>query len=229
MKRSDLKEKSSVFYIGKGIIILSIVVTSSLSFILGFFVGKSMVPSANSQASLVTPPAGVAQNNVGTEPKETSQFQAQQIPTAQHPELQKPPDKPEPLKMNEQRATIENKRTEQTQESKQSKESQQSKENDRAGIAHGSNQSQEPQKSLGKVKYTVQIGAFKNPSEAESLKGKFIRKGYKIFMVTAKEKKHEKLYKVMIGEFNSKREAEILSIKIKKAEGLRTFVTLKTD
>jgi hypothetical protein len=34
---------------------------------------------------------------------------------------------------------------------------------------------------------------------------------------------------VMIGEFFGMKDAELLSVKIKKKEGLRTFVTLKRD
>ncbi|HYA12582.1 MAG TPA: SPOR domain-containing protein [Thermodesulfovibrionales bacterium] len=40
MKKASLKERSSSFVIGKGLIIIAILIPSSLSFMLGYFVGK---------------------------------------------------------------------------------------------------------------------------------------------------------------------------------------------
>ena len=228
MKKSDLKEKSPVFYIGKGVIILSIIVTSSLSFMLGFFVGKNATPPSAGQASVITPLADTIQKNIETEAKETVPQQSQQIPAAHVSEVQRPPEKPEHKKMNETQERPEIKRVQQPQV-KQNREPQQSKENEKAVTTKEAKKSQEPQESSKKVKYTVQIGAFQNTSEADSLKAKFSEKGYKVFIIVAKPKKHEKLYKVLVGEFGNRKEAELLSVKIKKAEGTRAFVTLKTD
>lgn len=169
MKRADSKEKSSVFYIGKWVIILSIILTSSLSFILGFFVGKSYSPSLKSQE---------------TQNRETQQARAVQQTNAN----------PEPKT---------------TQETKETKEVSKTQENSKTR------------------KYTVQAGAFKNAADADSLKTKLEKKGYKTSMISSKTKKHKNIYKVMIGEFNTRNEAELLSIKLKKTEGLRTFVTFK--
>ncbi len=198
MKKYDLKEKSSVFYIGKGIIILCIIVTSSLSFMLGFFVGKNMALPVANQASMITPLSDTVQNNIATDAKEPVPQQPQQIPAAQTSEVQGPQEKPEHQKIKEAPESAETKKA------------------------------QENQNSPKKVKYTVQIGAFKSTAEADSLKTKFSKKGYKAFIFVSKTKKHEKLYKIMVGEFSNKKEAELLSIKIKKAEGLRAFVTIKT-
>src|SRR4030043_76893 len=41
MKQVDLKEKSSTFVIGRSLIIAVILFTSSISFIFGYFIGKS--------------------------------------------------------------------------------------------------------------------------------------------------------------------------------------------
>jgi hypothetical protein len=53
MKRADLKEKSSVFFIGRGFIIIVILIVSSLSFTLGYFVGKINRQSVDSRASFI--------------------------------------------------------------------------------------------------------------------------------------------------------------------------------
>lgn len=43
MKGANVKEKSSVLFISRGLIIIAILTASSLSFLLGFFVGKSTI------------------------------------------------------------------------------------------------------------------------------------------------------------------------------------------
>jgi cell division septation protein DedD len=225
MKKFDLKEKSSVFYIGKGVIILSIIVTSSISFMLGFFVGKSVVSPSAEKASVITPLAGSVQKDIVIESKES--MPQQQMPAEQPSEVQAPPEKPEQQKVKDVQESQEIKKTRQSIGSKQDGEFKQSKE--KPAMNQESRKPQEVEKTSTKVKYTVQIGAFKNDSEADSLKSKFNKKGYKAFTIVAKTKNHVKLYKVMIGEFSRREEAELLSVKIKRAEGLRTFVALKTD
>lgn len=85
-------------------------------------------------------------------------------------------------------------------------------------------------KNPSKADYTVQVGAFKNYSKADDLKTRLIKRGYNAYVTyTESERKKRifKLCKVWIGEFNDKEEAERVSIKIEKAEGLQAFVTLK--
>jgi cell division septation protein DedD len=227
MKKSDLKDKSPVFYIGKGIIILSIIVTSSLSFLLGFFVGKNTAPPAARQVSVITPLSDTAQNNISPNAKEQLPQDPQQIPAALISEVQGPQEKPEEQKIKETPKSAETKKALEPQESKQNKETQKKKENTKALTVQEPNKAQENLNSPKNVKYSVQIGAFKSAAEADSLKTKYKQKGYKTFKFVSKTKKHEKLYKIMVGEFNNKKDAELLSLKIKKVEGLRAFVTIK--
>jgi cell division septation protein DedD len=76
-----------------------------------------------------------------------------------------------------------------------------------------------------KAVFTVQVGAFEDASYAEGLKKELNKKGYKVYITTLELKGNEKLYKVCIGRFSSREKAEVLSTKIKKKEGLQTFVT----
>ncbi len=76
-----------------------------------------------------------------------------------------------------------------------------------------------------KAVFTVQVGAFEDASYAETLKKELNKKGYKVYITTLELKGNEKLHKVSIGRFSSREKAEVLSTKIKKKEGLRTFVT----
>lgn len=93
-----------------------------------------------------------------------------------------------------------------------------------AGVKESS-QKQQPRKII----YTVQVGAFENTSEADALKARLDKKGYKAYVTAPGPQGNGKLYKVRLGEFTSKQEAEVLSKKIKKSMGLQTFVTFKTE
>ncbi|MBI5187764.1 MAG: SPOR domain-containing protein [Nitrospirae bacterium] len=174
MKKTDLKEKSFVFLIGRGVFITAILTTSALSFTLGYFVGKIARPQPQPVENSIT-----ATRQASTEQKDVA-------PTLQPEQTQKTPE------------------TQQTQETQKTRETPKTK------------------------KYTVQVSAFQNASDAERLKKKLDKKGYKTYITTSETKKHEKLYKVRTGEFKSRKEAEILSIKIRKTEGLQAFVTFRT-
>ncbi len=197
MKRTDFKENSSVFFIGKGVVIIAILITSSLSFTLGYFVGKSFQPPVVNQTSVITQQDSAEQKNAEPDKKESD---------AQQPE-----------------------QTQKPQETQQTVKAQQAQETQKTQITKETKQTKETQETTKTRKYTVQAGAFKDASDANALKARLDKKGYKTFVTIVETKRHKNLYKVMIGDFADKKEAEVLSIKIKKAEGLKTFVTFKID
>src|SRR4030042_2217040 len=78
--------------------------------------------------------------------------------------------------------------------------------------------------------YTVQVGAFKDYSNADALKTSLIKRGYNAYVTFAGSESKERIFKlckVLIGEFKDMENAERVSIEIEKAEGLQAFVTLK--
>ncbi|HYQ47566.1 MAG TPA: SPOR domain-containing protein, partial [Thermodesulfovibrionales bacterium] len=77
--------------------------------------------------------------------------------------------------------------------------------------------------------YTVQIGAFKSSAEAKQLKVKFEKKGYKPFISAVKDRNGNKIYKIKTGEFADRKDAEVLALKLKKTEGLHTYVTTTSE
>lgn len=200
MKRTEIKEMSSVFYIGKWTVIIAILITSSLSFTLGYFVGKSFQPPVVNQTTVIPVQESAEQKNIESEKKEALVQQPEQT--------QKPQETQQTVKAQQAQET---KKTQITKETKQTTETKETK------------------KTLKTRKYTVQTGAFKDISDANALKSRLDKKGYKTYIAPTETKTHKKLYKVMVGDFVTRKEAEVLSIKIKKAEGLKTFVTFKTD
>jgi cell division protein FtsN len=186
MKKADLKEKSSAFVIGRGLIIAVILFTSSISFIIGYFVGKS------------TPKEGPAIRSLQENPKDMSALPLDV--TSQQK------DQPQDI------APSEEERTQKTT----------------GEINTEAKNTQQLQQS-SKIMYTVQVGAFKDAPEAESLKVRLDKKGFKASVLPSESKREGRLYKVWVGEFATKKEAEILSLKIKKTVGLQAFVTFKKE
>ncbi len=121
----------------------------------------------------------------------------------------------------------------QHQASQQTNELQKRDLNSQTGKNQGSNAASETKKpdethvSDMTNKYTVQVGAFRNASDADALRSKLDKKGHKTFLIELKTKNNEPLYKITVGAFSTRNEAELLSLKMKQSEGLKTFVTLR--
>lgn len=76
--------------------------------------------------------------------------------------------------------------------------------------------------------YTVQAGAFKNEKEALALKTKLEKKGYNnIYILKERKSKNGVLFKIRVGDFETKKEAEIFAVKLNKTEGFRAFAVKK--
>ena len=246
MKRVDFKKQSSIFYIGKGLIIGSVVITASLGFLLGFLVGRQVHPlpetPSNSTASLpVKEPAQNPEVAPVTEPMQQSSESAHMMSV---PEKNTQPAQEQQGVESRAISPVQSpggsNRDSASSPSEKAQKQAPSQSTVKAGQAQTAKPSQgSPEKKDGKSlqdkeevtkieatrKYTVQVGAFKNAEEADALRNKMSKKGYKAFVTAAKTKKQEILHKVMVGEYKTRREAEVLSVKLKNSEGLRTFVT----
>lgn len=243
MKKTELKEGSSVFLIGKGIIIAALLIISSLSFVLGYFVGKSTTKESPetklSQANLqeknvVVPQRSPDSSGSGESPvinqKDTAEIAEQKTMVNEGKEggtqqigqpqtVQQNAESQQTKKINPPTHTLS--KGGQEGFAQESSKNQGTKE---------ITKTQETLKISQTPKYTVQVGAFKDAHEADVLKAKLDKKGYTAY-ITKTERKglkgHKKIYKVRIGEFETKKEADVLSVKIKKSERLQTFVTLQ--
>jgi len=227
------RDRPSLELLGKGFIIVMVVVFSALSFTLGYFVGKSGIekkPAENlSQAAEMTPlrqkqepeplpgqhivPVGENTPRAGETVNENIQ------PQQKEPSVLVEAKQPVPLKSLQHA-------TEKTQGQPVSQ--QMPKESMQKPAAQDSVVVQDGKKADEPV-YTLQIGAFKSAAEAESIRKKFAKKGFKPYITTSTSNKKEKIYKVKTGEFRDRKNAEILSLKLNKTEQLKTFVTLKNE
>ncbi len=70
--------------------------------------------------------------------------------------------------------------------------------------------------------FTIQVGAFSSKKEAQTLKKRLSRKGYTVFINTSKRGKI--LYRVRVGRFIKRTDAEKVALKLKINEKLKTFI-----
>ncbi|MDQ7787495.1 MAG: SPOR domain-containing protein [Thermodesulfovibrionales bacterium] len=224
MKRAEGREQSSVLFLGKGIIIVSLVLISSVTFVLGYFVGKNTNSHEETTMQIAPAPIPYEQTTAGTEGQE---------PQASPPEYtERTGDRQQPFHSDEVVELIEN-----TEKSGQHSSASRKNITDTSGGTQTQEQKKAVQPPQGKqagsltsenrktLKYTVQVGAFKNESDARILSEKLEKKGYNTQMIVTQEKSREKLFKVMVGAFIIRKDADILALKLKKSEGLKAFVT----
>lgn len=209
MKQNPVKDTQSIYFVGRWFIILSIVITSALSFTLGFFVGKTFRPTVNNQ-EFVTPLYDTGNENSSPEDKDETlpqSLEAQEQKQLQ--ESQQPQDNSQNFQeMQEPAKSLKTEKPENSQ-------------NRKAGV-------KEKKNAVPKArKYTVQVGAFVNASDADKLKTSLDEQGFNAYIVLSQTKDHKKIYKVRVGEFDSRKEADMVSLKLKKSQNLKTFVTLK--
>jgi len=226
MSEEDYPEKPSGFLLGKEFLIVVVIVFSGLSFTLGYFVGK------NSTDTLTMSPLqtaeGIAQQNrqeplpalsvpsteaarAGASLKPVRGTSGETAPVVAIPDKH---DREDAVTVpHEQQTTAVpptvagNAGTEKT-----------------ASETGAGNLADEKTKL-----YTVQIGAFKSAEEAKQLKTTFEKKGYRPFITLVKDSKGHNIHKVKTGEFTDKNEAEVLALKLKKTEGLHTYVTIRSE
>jgi cell division septation protein DedD len=207
MNENNFKEKSSLYILGKEFIIVIVVVFSALSFTLGYFVGKS----GDDNEPIVAPE------------------KAKSIPIPEN--LAGQSIQPDVSDENPQGNIAATKQVQQYKQKEQQNPSiyEVAKAPESVDIPSKTNKSSSGKQKGHEIIYTVQLGAFKNADDAYNFKEKYDNKGYTTYITIAKNNRNEKIYKIRMGRFKERKNAEIFSLKLKKTEGLTTFVTFKTE
>ncbi len=214
MNDVDFKDKSSFRISGKEFIIVVVVVFSSLSFTLGFFVGKK------AGAKRVEPIGQVAESFPAPQDRVPQQVHAAISPNETPTQPSGQPQEDKPIVRQE---SIPPAGTDAPEPQKGVRA--RDKEITQGTAAEKETLPPDRDKVKGEGGYTVQLGALKNRREAEKIKAKYEKKGYKIRISVSRGAKNGKIYKVRTDVFKERKDAEVLSLKLKKIEGLKTFVT----
>lgn len=216
MSASGQEQKVPLHIAGKGPVIILTIIFSCLSFTLGYFVGKKGYVN---RTDAVLPPSETVSAQQNPQP-----WEGQIVGPAETPKTNlHAPDQPLETKPPGQRGAsgiaveVKSAGPEEEAAVKPVKESSPSpvREKNIGPPLKGNNE---------EVLYSVQLGAFKSSAEAERFKGKYSKKGYKIYITAIKAKKNMNIYKVKTGEFQEKKDADILAQRLKKTEGLNAFV-----
>ncbi|MGE5301190.1 MAG: SPOR domain-containing protein [Acidobacteriota bacterium] len=227
MNGGNVKERGPMQLAGKEFVIVIVIVFSSLSFTLGFFVGKKSggnnaagtsqfvtLPKAPDQtrqnaAAQEIPPAAVEvtpRDIPQTRPTgEDNQFTTQSEPTS--PEKTGTDGKARPAQDAAAKGPVEEIKKEKT----------------------ALPETRRTAPATGGAVFSVQLGALKSLAEAKGLKDKYAREGYSTYITVVSGKKKEKIYKVKAGKFRERKDAELLSIKLKKSGAVHAFVTSRNE
>ena len=81
-----------------------------------------------------------------------------------------------------------------------------------------------PEEKLPTGRYTVNVGSFREMARADRLRKELEEKGYKAFVAKAAIPQKGTWYRVSVGRFPSRVEAEAFSQALKEKDGLRSFV-----
>jgi|GEM_PF-3802211 cell division septation protein DedD len=204
MSRDNLN-KPSVIYVNKWLVMLAILITASISFFLGFIVGKNYNKNQIMKISSTNPPEDFRKKALKS-PEVINQTNRSEITidnTKQYDQAQRIDN------INRGNTNEENTTNEQTK-------------------SHELNKKNEATTKTGSsTKYTIQVGAFKNEVEAIALKTKLKKKGYNASINIVNKDKNGKMYRVIVGEFSERKQADNFCNKLRKNEGLRPFVTIK--
>jgi cell division septation protein DedD len=76
-----------------------------------------------------------------------------------------------------------------------------------------------------KAKYTLQVGAFNNPQEAQELVNRLKKKGYEAYQITGSAAAKGTLHRVRIGYFQNLQEARQFALTFEKKENLKPIIS----
>lgn len=221
--------KMSVGFPDKIVSIIIAVTAASGSFILGYLVGKNtpttpVIQSVAAKPEFPTPKQDFPNPMPATEPGLPAPAKEDKLP-----ETITPPLTPENLKIEEppvikpEAAKDAVKKPVPPKTTKQALKPQ-TRPSAKTASKPAAAKSAGPEKSVEtSLAYTVQAGAFKKQSEADYLRRILESKGYEV-QVTESVSKGATVYKVLTGNFNNKKDAVILALKLKNTEGINAFV-----
>lgn len=219
------REITSLVQSGKGIVIVITIVFSCLSFTLGFFVGKSGTNNRTEVSAVATAPAlsQQLQNSLPAEaPKAQPELSGAPTPSTQTQAGNgvspiKPSAPPQEIPGPKSGTKSGTAPGHEPARAERDAVATKVKEVSKTAV-------QENRQDSRATLYAVQLGAFRHRAEAEKVKAKYSKKGYKIYIEAIKEDRNMKIYKLRTGEFREKKDAEVLALKLKKSENLKTFV-----
>ena len=228
MNGGNVKERGPMQRAGKEFVIVIVIVFSSLSFTLGFFVGKKSgrsnaegtpqsvaLPEASDQARQNAAAQEIPPAAVDVTP---SRDITQGRPTGEDDRIPPPAEPAAPVKTGTDGKARE-------VPDAAAKGPAEGIKKEKAALP----ETRRTDPAKGGAEFSVQLGALKNSAEAKRLKNKYAGEGYSTYITVVSGKNKEKIYKVKAGKFRERKDAELLSIKLKKNGAIHAFVTSRNE
>ena len=73
--------------------------------------------------------------------------------------------------------------------------------------------------------FVVQVAAVRQRDEAETIRGRLVRKGYPAFVTTVSTSGAATTYRVRVGKYPSRSEADTVAAKLEREEQFKPWVT----
>lgn len=243
-------ERSSILLLGRSTVIIGAIVITVLSFGLGYFWGhKGSDVSQTEDESSVSPEDKRVLGTTSTTPKE-----APIAPSIKPPEFpweatpQKPAEPEKDLRKEQKAAEskesheveIAEDKGKQTEKDSSEVKGPEAKAETKAKVKENTpaaNKEKNAAKSTTKKKavtkaskssgrlYTIQFGAFPNKEGAEQLRQNLNSKGIKAYIVSRTES--DPYFRVRVGAYKNRREADLAAVSMQKKTGMQNFVTVK--
>ncbi len=80
------------------------------------------------------------------------------------------------------------------------------------------------EKSSGKTVYSVQVGVFRNETNAATLSKKLKEKGYDAFTLKSDVKGKGVIYRVLVGKFEDRKKSREMAVRISKKENIKPVI-----
>jgi len=227
MNGGNVKERGPMQLAGKEFVIVIVIVFSSLSFTLGFFVGKksgrNSVAGTSQFVTLPEAPDQTRQNAAAQEiPPAAVEVTRRDIPQTR-PTGEDNQLSPPSLPTSPEKTGTDGKARQVPEAAAKGPAVEIMKEK----TALPETRRTAPAKD-GAL-FSVQLGALKSSAEAKGLKDRYAREGYSTYITVVSGKNKEKIYKVKAGKFRERKDAELLSIKLKKSGAVHAFVTSRNE
>jgi cell division protein FtsN len=235
-------ERSSILLLGKSTVIIGAIVITVLSFGLGYFWGykgsdvsqtEDEVKKDAAQKVIIPPEDKRVLETTSTTPKEAPI--APSIKPPEFPQETTPQKSAEP-EVEDRSQKTEN-RSQKTENTGQNIEGRQDLDTSQPtpkvkgkaksnSLTKPSNRAVKTGDSTASKKlYAIQFGAFPNKEGAEQLRQSLISKGIKAYIVRRTES--DPYFRVRVGTYKTKREADLAAVSLQKKTGMQNFVTLK--
>ena len=163
----------------------------------------------------------------GKEPSPLKQQKTEERVQKKEEKIQKTEDKGQKKEEKEQKTAEKSQKSEKTDNKEEKKQKEKSKAEVKNKIAK--KEKIKADSSSKEKRFALQIAAFKEKDKAEDVAGSLKKKGYEPYIVPVTIPEKGIWYRVRIGRFATRPDAQNIQARLKNSEGISSFITFTTE